>query len=116
MEIREYHAIRQQICGYECNSSQLNQLKDHYRTQIRSDRVMDKIVNLNFLFKILERRDIVNPEKLEEIEVIKGIVNTKSIENRYQNLNGERRGNFDFQFQFVENPSQNYPLIRQPGK
>lgn len=95
-----YMSLYQRLCERECTKKTLEKIKEHYKSKINSKRKIGKINCLRYLIKILEKRDVINPEEFGELTVIFRLLDTNSasIEN-YRDV----ELNNDFQFVQVEN-------------
>ncbi|CAG9771229.1 unnamed protein product [Ceutorhynchus assimilis] len=66
----QYLAIRDILLHLGCHAPRLQRLKTNFQSFINSQRVFEKIDSLNYLFKILEKRDVLGPEHWNNLEQI----------------------------------------------
>lgn len=98
----------EKLCTPECTRNELNTIKAVFRQEISSERLMEKIDNLQLLIKVLERRDVINFENVKPLELIaKSLKRLISLHDRY---------NFDYQFQRVAVTGEEPELPNGPGK
>lgn len=106
MELRR---ICEELCTPECTPTELNMIKCHFRQQIKSERLMDKIDSLRLLIKVLKRRSIINDENIQALNEIahllkRRITNNIPIEDQHDN------NNFNHQFVNVDIPRNDFNL------
>lgn len=107
----DYRKICEKLCTPECTRNEFNSIKGKFTQDIRSERLMEKIDNLQFLIKVLERRDVINLDNLKPLESI-----AESLK-RPISFNG--RSNSDYQFEHVavtHFTSEEPDLANGPGK
>lgn len=112
------------LCTPECTPNELNLIKEKFRSQIKSERLMDKIVSLRILLKVLERRDIISNENKQQINIIAAILNRRiesfredprnnniplqNVNGRLEIVEGNIENNYGHRFEDVNIPRQNF--------
>lgn len=96
-----YRNVCEKLCTPQCSRNELNEVIDQFRSQINSERLIDKIFSIRDLLKILERRDVLNDENLEALKSIARILN-RSIPINDRNINNAPDYNCDFKFELID--------------
>lgn len=105
MEIRNYRKMCEKLCTPECTLIEINSIKEKFRIEIKSERLFEKIDTLQYLIKVLERRDIINIENPDGLKIIAEFLNRNISLNERQNI----RCNFNTQFEDIEFQQPNVP-------
>lgn len=96
----------ERLCATECTQSELMLIKNKFRHDIKSERLIGKIDSLRYLIRVLIRRDIINDQDFNGLKYIADVLQRSIV---FSGRNGMY--NSEFEFVHLETSRSDYPHV-----